>query len=78
MSAGVSYAQPPGPPSGGNNGKGPPGGGPPGGGGGPGCWPPPCIPIDNGIEWLLIAGVLLGVKTAYDQKNNKKAQAVEE
>ena len=49
--------------------------GPGGGGGpGPGCWPPqtPCVPIDNGIVFLIIAGTLLGAKTIYDfSKKNK-------
>lgn len=25
----------------------------------PPCWPPPCIPIDNGVVFLMIAGALL-------------------
>lgn len=41
---------------------------PPPGGTGPPCWPPPCIPIDNGIELLVLGGaaiaaVFLGKKT---------------
>ncbi len=45
---------------------GPPG--PPGGGGGgdPVCWPPPCVPIDGGLSFLLIAGALYGGKKVYD------------
>lgn len=43
---------------------GPPG--PPGGGGGPSCWPPPCVPIDGGLSFLLIAGALYGGKKIYD------------
>ncbi len=43
---------------------GPPG--PPGGGGGPPCWPPPCIPIDGGIGFLIAAGVAYGGKKAFD------------
>ncbi len=27
------------------------------GGSGASCWPPPCIPIDGGIGFLLLAGV---------------------
>jgi hypothetical protein len=44
----------------------------PGGGGGsdPGCFPPPCIPIDGGLSWLLIAGTVYGGKKLY--KANKK------
>ncbi len=35
---------------------------PPGGGGGPGpgCWPPPCVPIDGGVGFLILAGLALG------------------
>lgn len=39
---------------------------PPGGGMGPGCWPPPCIPIDGGLSFLLIAGAAYGTKKVYD------------
>ncbi len=46
---------------------GPPG--PPGGGtGGPPCWPPPCVPIDGGISFLLAAGLLYGSKKIYDNR----------
>lgn len=27
--------------------------------GGPPCWPPPCIPINNGVQYLVIGGALL-------------------
>lgn len=48
---------------------GPPG--PPGGGNDPPCWPPPCIPIDGGIGFLIAAGVAYGGKKAFDiQKEN--------
>ncbi len=50
---------------------GPPG--PPGGGGGPPCWPPPCVPIDGGITFLLLAGVAYGLKKVYDISKLKKA-----
>ena len=45
----------------------------PGGGGGPGdgCWPPPCIPIDGGIGFLVAAGIAFGVKKAVDLKSPK-------
>jgi hypothetical protein len=43
----------------------PGGGGGPGGGSDPGCWPPPCIPIDGGVGWLIAAGALYGGKKAY-------------
>jgi len=41
-----------------------PGGG--GGGGTPNCFPPPCVPIDGGLSWLLIAGVAYGGKKVFD------------
>jgi hypothetical protein len=45
---------------------------PPGGGSGaPPCWPPPCIPIDGGVGFLIAAGVLLGgwkIYSAYKKK----------
>jgi hypothetical protein len=48
---------------------------PPGGGGGPPCWPPPCVPIDGGISFLLVAGALYGGKKMYDiSKNNEKTE----
>lgn len=51
---------------------GPPG--PPGGGGAP-CWPPPCVPIDGGISFLLVAGAIYGGKKVYDiSKNNEKTE----
>ena len=28
----------------------------------PGCWPPPCVPIDGGISFLIAAGAIYGVK----------------
>jgi|TARA_R110000787_G_scaffold135687_2_gene248002 hypothetical protein len=49
---------------------GPPG--PPGGGGGPSCWPPPCVPIDGGISYLLALGAIYGGKKVYDI--SKKAE----
>lgn len=36
-----------------------------------GCWPPPCVPIDGGISFLLIAGAAYGGKKIYDAKKNK-------
>ena len=50
---------------------GPPG--PPGGGGGgPPCWPPPCVPIDGGIGFLLAAGIAYGGKKVYDISKEQK------
>jgi len=34
--------------------------------GGPACWPPPCIPVDNGVIFLIAAGLLFGAKKLYD------------
>jgi len=34
----------------------------------PGCWPPPCVPIDGGIVALIIAGAAYGTKKIYDLK----------
>ena len=39
-----------------------------GNGGGNGCFPPPCVPIDNGIVFLLVAGTMLGAKRYTDSK----------
>ncbi|MFT5602628.1 MAG: hypothetical protein ACI9N1_002887 [Flavobacteriales bacterium] len=47
----------------------PAGGAPPGGpsgGGTPPCWPPPCIPIDGGLSFLIAIGAAFGGKKAYD------------
>lgn len=41
-------------------------------GGGPTCWPPPCIPIDGGIGFLIAAGVAYGVKKTWDIKSAKE------
>jgi hypothetical protein len=54
LGANVLLAAPPPPPSGG------------GATGGPVCWPPPCIPVDNGVIFLIIAGALYGAKKIYD------------
>jgi hypothetical protein len=42
--------------------------------GSPACWPPPCIPIDNGVIFLILAGVILGLKKIYDLR--KKQQII--
>lgn len=47
---------------------------PPDPGGGqddPGCFPPPCVPIDGGLSWLLIAGVAYGGKKVYEMNKDK-------
>jgi len=40
--------------------------------GSPACWPPPCIPIDNGVIFLILAGVILGLKKIYDLRKKKQ------
>jgi hypothetical protein len=60
----ISFAQPAGGPP-------PPPPPPTGGAANPPCWPPPCIPIDGGIGFLVIAGAALGVKKMYDHKKSK-------
>jgi hypothetical protein len=40
--------------------------------GGPTCWPPPCIPIDGGILFLMIAGALYGLKKIYDSRRKSQ------
>ena len=44
------------------------GGGPPGGPGGAPCWPPPCIPIDGGIGFLIAIAAAIGIKKIYFTK----------
>ncbi|MBI2721398.1 MAG: hypothetical protein HYX39_04415 [Bacteroidetes bacterium] len=34
----------------------------------PGCWPPPCIPIDGGISVLIAAGAAYGAKKLYNSR----------
>jgi hypothetical protein len=47
----------------------------PGGGGElPNCFPPPCVPIDGGLSWLLIAGAAYGGKKYLDI--NKKEEEI--
>lgn len=43
---------------------------PPPGGGGPPCLPPPCIPIDGGISFLVAAGVAVGAKKIYNSRKS--------
>jgi len=38
----------------------------------PGCWPPPCIPIDGGIVFLMAAGAAYGAKKFRDARKNGK------
>lgn len=55
----------------------PPGGPPPGGGGTTGttppCWEPECVPIDSGLAFLLIAGLVLAVRMLYTRKQQNVA-----
>lgn len=48
----------------------------PGGGGGelPNCFPPPCVPIDGGLSWLLLAGVAYGGKKVYQMNKGEKEE----
>ncbi|MBL7935554.1 MAG: hypothetical protein JNM51_07080 [Bacteroidia bacterium] len=46
---------------------------PPDGGDEPGCWPPPCIPIDGGISLLIAAGAIYGGKKLYGNQKEKKS-----
>jgi hypothetical protein len=41
---------------------------PPGGGMSPPCWPPPCLPIDGGISFLIAAAAVYGGKKLYDHQ----------
>lgn len=54
------------------NAQGPPD--PGGGGGGPNCFPPPCVPIDGGLSWLLLAGTVYGGKKIYDFSIEEKEE----
>ena len=41
----------------------------------PNCFPPPCIPIDGGISWLLLAVAAYGGKKLYKANKDKNAEA---
>lgn len=47
---------------------------PPPPGGGPGCWPPPCVPVDGGLVFLMLAGGLYAIKKIYDFRKQKALQ----
>ena len=47
---------------------------PPGGGSHPACWPV-CVPIDNGLVFLIIAVGLYGGKKLYDYQKQLKIKA---
>jgi len=42
-------------------------------GGTPGCWPPPCIPIDGGISLLIAAGAIYGGRKLYKNKKEENS-----
>lgn len=68
LSVGVTaacFAGPPPHPANGGNGTGNQNGN---GGGPPGCWPPPCVPIDGGISLLIAAGAIYGGRKLYKNK----------
>jgi hypothetical protein len=39
----------------------------------PGCWPPPCVPIDGGISLLIAAGAIYGGRKLYSKQKDKNA-----
>lgn len=41
--------------------------------GSPGCWPPPCVPIDGGITFLIAAGAAYGAKKLVDARKKNKS-----
>lgn len=45
----------------------------PSNGGAPGCWPPPCIPIDGGISLLIVAGAIYGGRKLYKSKKEENS-----
>jgi len=42
-------------------------------GGHPGCWPPPCIPVDGGISLLIAAGAIYGGRKLYSNRKEKNS-----
>ena len=51
----------------------PGGGDPPAGPGGgePPCWPPPCVPVDGGLSFLVAIGAAFGGKKVYSVLKKK-------
>jgi hypothetical protein len=41
--------------------------------GSPGCWPPPCVPIDGGITFLIAAGAAYGAKKLVSARKKNKS-----
>ena len=48
---------------------------PPSTSGDPGCWPPPCVPVDGGISLLIAAGAAYGAKKFYDKRKKSDSAA---
>ncbi|MBS1646711.1 MAG: hypothetical protein JST67_05170 [Bacteroidetes bacterium] len=46
-----------------------------GGHGNPPCWPPPCVPIDSGLVFLIAAAALYGGYMLYRAQKKQKSQA---
>jgi hypothetical protein len=44
---------------------------------GPPCWPPPCVPIDGGLSFLILAGAAYGGKKIYDSKKKPESTKAE-
>lgn len=42
--------------------------------GSPGCWPPPCVPIDGGVSLLIVAGAAYGAKKLVDSRKKNKSK----
>jgi len=61
LAASVVFSAPAPPPTGGTT-------------GGPVCWPPPCVPVDSGILFLVVAGALYVAKKFYDYR--KKSEVI--
>jgi hypothetical protein len=53
---------------------GPPPPPPPPPGGGPPCFPPPCIPINGGIQYLVVIGFIMAIYTAIKIRKQQVAQ----
>lgn len=64
----IALAQPPTSPPGGNPAGSPPTVPPGGNPAGSPCFDPVCIPIDGGTIFLLVAGLLLGIRMIYSFK----------
>lgn len=45
----------------------------PPGSGGAGCWPPPCVPIDGGLSFLVAAGAIYAGKKLHSVNKNQKS-----